>query len=169
MPRTRASRPPLTVIAGLICLVVALAAVIGIAVVSQSSLRISRAAPQAADVRFEEVRRHFPTEHPLLEITGAAGHRQVVLHRREQPAAPGSVTTVRGLAWRAADGSLAEVRLPFWFLRMKLAGGRVTLGALLPEGWDLVRVSADDLAQHGSGLLLDERAPNGDRLLLWDQ
>ena len=167
MPGMRTSRSLLTVIAGLTCLVVALAAIISIAVVSQSALRISNADPRAANARFEEARRHFPTEHPLLEITGADGHRQVVLHRRKPPAAPGSVTTVRGLAWRASDEALAEVELPFWFVRMKLAGGRVTLGALLPRGWDVVRVSADDLVQHGPGLLIDERAPNGDRLLLW--
>lgn len=166
MPGMRTSRSLLTVIAGLTCLVVALAAIISIAVVSQSALRISNADPRAADARFEEAKRQFPDEQALLEMADADGHRRVVLHHR-QPAATASVTMVRGLAWRASDEALAEVELPFWFVRMKLAGGRVTLGALLPRGWDVVRVSADDLVQHGPGLLIDERAPNGDRLLLW--
>ena len=140
---------------------------ISIAVVSQSSFRIGTAARRDADDRFDAVRRRFSDGGPLLEITSAGDHPGMVVHRERLPASPAPVATVRGLAWRASDESLVEVRLPFWFLRMKLAGGRATLGALLPAGWDVVRVSSDDLVRHGPGLLLDERRRNGDRLLLW--
>jgi hypothetical protein len=167
MPRTRAVSRRLAIIAGLTSLGLALVAGISVVVVSQSSFHLRRAAADEAEARFADVKRRFGSVPPLVEIVTSDGHRRAVVHRERQRTSPASLTTVRGLAWHASEQALAEVRLPFWFVRMKLAGGRVTLGALLPEGWDVVRVDTDDLVRHGPGLLLDERAPNGNRLLLW--
>jgi hypothetical protein len=167
MPRTRAPTRRLVLLAGFAGVALALAAALSIAVVSQSSFRISSAAPADANRSFEEARQRFPGASPLLKIVAADGHRTMRVHREYLPASPALITTIRGLAWRPSDGTLAEVRLPVWFVRMKLAGSRATLGALLPDGWDVVQVSADDLVRHGPGLLLDEQAPNGNRLLLW--
>jgi hypothetical protein len=167
MSRARRSHRRLAVIAGVATVVLAIGIAISLGVVSQSSFRIGTAPRRDADDRFEAVRRRFPDRGPLLEITATGDHPGIVVHRERLPVSPAPVTTVRGLAWRAADESLMEVRLPFWFVRMKLAGGRASLGALLPAGWDVVRVSSDDLGRRGPGLLLDERRRSGDRLLLW--
>jgi hypothetical protein len=166
---TRMRRPSrrLGSFGGLAIVALALASLISIAVIWQSSFTIVPAAPRDADARFQQVRERFSGARPLLEIVRGNGRPTMLVHRERLPASRGSTRTIRGLAWRASDRSLAEVRLPFWFVRMKLAGGRVTLSAMLPDGWDIVRVSSDDLVRHGPGLLLDERAPAGDRLLLW--
>jgi hypothetical protein len=167
MSRTRAPSRRLVIIAGLTSLALALAVVITVVVVSQSAFSVRGATPGEAEARFKEVTRRFVNVPPLVEIVMTDGHRRAVVHPERRPTRPASLTVIRGLAWRASDGVLAEVRLPFWFVRMKLAGGRMTLGALLPEDWDVVRVDSGDLVRHGPGLLLDERSPNGNRLLLW--
>ena len=167
MTRMREPSRRTAVLTGLAALVIAAAAIISIAVLSQSALTVGRASQAAANARFEAVRRRFGDAQPLLKIVTADDRARMVVHRERLPATTGSTSTIRGLAWRASGESLAEVRLPFWFVRMKLAGGSAGLGALLPDGWDVVSVSADDLARHGPGLLLDERRANGDCLLLW--
>ena len=140
---------------------------IGVVVLLQSSVRISRAAPADAASRFAALQKRFSSERALMEIATNGGKRRLVVHRNALPDSPAPIAVVRGLAWHESNRTLAEVRLPFWFVRMKLAGGRGTLGALLPTGWDLVQLEPDDLVRHGPGLLLDEQAANGDRLLLW--
>jgi hypothetical protein len=156
----------LLLVAG-VAAVLAIGVGIGVVVLLQSSIRISRAAPVDASNRFAAVRERFAGARALMEIATSGGKRRLVVHRNALPASPAPIAVVRGLAWHESDRTLAEVRLPFWFVRMKLAGGRGTLGALLPTGWDVVQLEPDDLVRHGPGLLLDEQAANGDRLLLW--
>jgi hypothetical protein len=147
--------------------VLAIGVGIGVVVLLQSSIRINRAAPVDAANRFAAVRERFSGARALMEITTSGGKRRLVVHRNALPASPAPIAVVRGLAWHESDRTLAEVRLPFWFVRMKLAGGSGTLGALLPTGWDIVQLEPHDLVRHGPGLLLDEQAANRDRLLLW--
>jgi hypothetical protein len=162
MPRHPRRLIVLAVAAG----VLVISAAISITVVMQSSLTISHAPPAEAARRFAVLRQRFPGARALIEIVDDAGQSRLVVHRDTLPAAPAPVTAVRGLAWRESNRTLAEVRLPFWFVRMKLAGGRGTLGALLPAGWEVVQIEPDDLGRHGPGLLCDEQAVNVDRLLL---
>src|SRR4051812_18882723 len=145
MSRARGSPRRLAIFAGVATVVLALAIAVSIAVVSQSSLRIGTADRHDADVRFNAVRRQFSHADPLLELASSGAGAGILVHRERLPASAAPITTLRGLVWRASDESLVDVRLPFWFVRMKLAGGRATIGALLPEGWDVVHVSSDDL------------------------
>ena len=140
---------------------------ISVLVLLQSSIEVSRALPADAARRFDTLRQRFSGAPALMEIDRTAGGSRLLVHREALPVSPAPVAVVRGLAWHESDRTLAEVRLPFWFVRMKLAGGRGTLGALLPAGWDIVQLEADDLVRHGPGLLLGEQTANGDRLLLW--
>jgi hypothetical protein len=155
------------VVVALVVAGLALAAGITVTVLMQSSVTVSHPVPADAASRFAALRQRFQGARPLIEIADKEGTGRLVVHRDALPATPAPVTTVRGLAWRASNRTLADVRLPFWFIRLKLAGGRATLGALLPAGWEIVDLAPDDLVRHGPGLLLDEQAANGDRLLLW--
>jgi hypothetical protein len=164
---TMSSRPRRLVLVLAVAAVLAIALSLGVVVLMQSSISISRAAPAEAAHRFAAVRQRFSGARALTEIARSAGESRLIVHREALPVSAAPIAAIRGLAWRESDRTLAEVRLPFWFVRMKLAGGRGTLGALLPAGWDIVQLEPDDLVRHGPGLLLDEQAANGDRLLLW--
>ncbi len=78
MTRMREPSRRTAVLTGLAALVIAAAAIISIAVQSQSALTVGRASQAAADARFEAVRRRFGDAQPLLKIVTADGRARMV-------------------------------------------------------------------------------------------
>ena len=79
---------------------------------------------------------------------------------------PAPLAHVRVLAFRAREGRLVHADVPFWFLKLKGPGAVV---ALRGTGVDLGKMGLTPrhLERQGPGLVLDERQPGGDRLMIW--
>ena len=142
---------------------VALLAVGVFGVFAWQSISIETLAQDHAIARFERARSMFSGRPPILTASGG----------RLRPAVPPAGPVQRPtrfcvLAYRAPEGRLATVSLPFWFLTMK---GPAVAYSLRDTGLDLDRlgVTPADLERYGPALVLDETRANGDRLLIWTE
>lgn len=77
------------------------------------------------------------------------------------------------LAYEPAGSRLVRVRFPFWFVKVKTTN-QLNLGTLvsaLSSDWDNLdlKVTEDDLAQRGPGLVLDHTRADGGRIILWSE
>jgi hypothetical protein len=143
-----------------------IASVVGLTVFGISVWRISdfeTLPPSEARVRFSAVRDSLPAGEPLLLIEPGGG---VAPNPAADAGRGGRVRTVGFLAYRAADDRLLRLDVPFWFYRFKEPSTRFFL-AQLDVDLAHLRITSDQLAGHGPGLVLDESLPNGNRLLVW--
>ena len=133
-------------------------------------VQITTAAPADADQRFAEARSRFKDAQPLIELD----RRGEVLRSRlqeAQEARTGStepLDTLHILAWDADDERIVDVAVPFWLLRLNR--GSISqfddAGGLRRAN---LRITAEDLERVGPALLVDHRAPDGGRVLVWTQ
>ena len=116
---------------------------------------------------FDEARAKFKTAQPLIEIDALdrpRGLRSV----KSLPTSAEKPKDLYVLAWDPDDGHLARISLPFWVLRF----GRQKIDFLKgPNGLDFERLNVDvgELERIGPALVLDYRAPSGERVLIWTQ
>lgn len=70
------------------------------------------------------------------------------------------------LLYRSPENKLVQSDIPFWFFRLKGSAARF---ALRGSGLDMDRlgVTPADIARQGPGLILDEQAADGGRILVW--
>ncbi|MCP3914490.1 MAG: hypothetical protein GY711_02910 [bacterium] len=81
------------------------------------------------------------------------------------------ISSLNLMTWQPAEGRLARIDFPFWFVRAKLTD-QVNLGTLtsiMARDWENLdlRVTEDDLVARGPGLVLDHTREDGARLILW--
>ncbi len=148
--------------------VLACAAVGGIVVfgvMASRAITVERADSAAALSRVEAVRATFGRQ-PALLVRDADGR----LARNVNAPAPraGTLHHLHVLAYRAASARLVDVDIPFWFFKLKAPAAQYLVR---DTGFDLqtLGVTAADLEQQGPGLVLDELAAAGDRLLIWTE
>jgi hypothetical protein len=116
-----------------------------------------------AETEFEEMRRRFAGQQPLIELSN--DHREPIIHpRRGEPA---EIQTLRVLDPHA--GKLVRVNLPFWLLRMAPSRKSSFRSAgVFDFDTDRVRLGVDDVERAGPGLVLDARDPgSGALVLVW--
>ena len=115
----------------------------------------------AATLSFDEVRRRFPGQQPVLDIVDD----QKAVVRREPPVETpaGSLQRLQLLAWDPRDRDLARITLPFWLLRMKPASSRVTVNHRE------IDITVEQIERYGPVLLIDHQSQGGDRLLIWTE
>jgi hypothetical protein len=129
------------------------------------AVSVEVASASEALTRFTAVRKRFADQVPMLRVDAAGG----ITRSASPPAAAWAVPGVKRLevlGYRAAEERLVMAHVPFWFLSLK---GPALQFAVRDTGLDMERLglTAEDLAQHGPGLVLDQASPNGDRLLVW--
>jgi hypothetical protein len=116
---------------------------------------------------FDSAREHFKSVQPLIEVDPFERPRETRA-LAEIPTSSIRPTNLNVLAWNPEDGKLVRVAVPFWVLRL----GNDKLGFLRErEGlnFDRLRLNAAELERIGPALVLDYRAPSGERVLLWTQ
>lgn len=105
-----------------------------------------------------------------LEVSGGG---EVLVRRDLERPRPASLRTLHLLAWEPGRARLLRIDFPFWFVRMKMSDtlNLGTLTAALARDWDSLDLSVAerDLERRGPGLVLDQRRPDGARLLLWTE
>ncbi len=97
----------------------------------------------------------------------------VSVRRELEGSEPAPLSKLNLLTWQPKEGRLLRVGFPFWFVRAKMTDSLNlgTLTSVLVGDWknlDL-RVSEDDLALRGPGLILDHTSADGTRVLLWTE
>jgi hypothetical protein len=125
------------------------------------------ASPAAATRDFDEVRRRFENQKPLIELDERGRFRRANSDRSAPPgtAAPQNLYV---LAFDPDDGRIVRVTVPFWLLRLKMGGTSIDFNGNSMDLEDL-KLSVEDLERFGPTLIVDHREESGDRVLVWSQ
>jgi hypothetical protein len=128
------------------------------------SVTIERAEPSDALRHFAQIESRFNSEEPVLRIEADGTLSRRALLEGE----PKHLSKFHALAYRVHEQRLVHAVVPFWFLKVK---GPAVQYALRDTELDLQRlgITPADLEQYGSGVVLNETRPNGDRLLVWTE
>jgi len=121
-----------------------------------------------AQRQFVDARARFAGQQPLIEMRRGD---EPVLHREVITASrPERIETLRVLAYDEHGGKLVNVTIPMWLLRM-FPSKRMSF--LSDNGIDFdsdrVHVTLEDLERRGPGLVLEQAARRGSRVLVWPE
>jgi len=132
----------------------------------RQNMSVTRSNEDAATQQFEDVRRRFPGQQPLIQLVD--GRPQYAADRASEAAPAVPLTSVHVIAYDRDEGNTVTFSLPFWLLRMK--SGPIRISAY-QQGWDDRGVSfrVEDIEKHGPGIIVDVTEPNEGRVLIWAQ
>ena len=121
-----------------------------------------------ADQQFEQIRAGFKDQTPL--ITAEPDGQSVRLHAEGRAPFTGQLTALNIAAYDLRAGKLVRFTVPFWLMRLG-NDGRLSLGDGSLDGVKKYadKLTVKDLEALGPGLIVDERKPNGDRVLIWTE
>jgi hypothetical protein len=120
-----------------------------------------------ADQQFEQIRGRFKDQTPL--ITAEPDGHNVRLRAEGRAAFTGQLTALNVAAYDLHAGKLVRFTVPFWLMRLG-HDGRVSLGDGTLDGVKGAdKLTVKDIEALGPGLIVDERKPNGDRVLVWTE
>jgi hypothetical protein len=111
----------------------------------------------------EDVRARFSGVTPVIALRPTG---PVLLRPAPEGKPSGELKTLHILRWNIQDEEMSRVDLPFFVLRMRDAPFRLQI-----EGDDVASVSTSlriaDIERYGPTLLMDDRLPDGGRVLVW--
>ena len=142
------------------------AALVGLAVfglLASSVTSVTDSDQAAAYEVFRAVIDSLDSGPPRLQRDGSGN----LVSRAVPPGKSGARPVKLGvLLYRPSENKLVQSHIPFWFFRLKASTARF---ALRGSGFDMdqLGVTPADIARQGPGLILDEQAPDGGRLLVW--
>jgi hypothetical protein len=167
--------PPPSRRRGLPPLVTVLVVLVGLAIVVGGTgfylfvqnFAIERRSAAAADAAFDQVRRQFPGQAPMVTVATDPGGRALrpTISREPGPQAGRKIDALHILAYNPRSGRLARITIPFWLIRLK--GNAFSLDRYLDEVHADSQLTADDLQRHGPGIVLDFENRRGARVLVW--
>lgn len=120
-----------------------------------------------ADQQLDEIRARFKDATPLI-TADPDGHGGQL---RTEGRAPftGQLESLHFAAYDSTAGKLVRFTVPFWLIRMGTEG-QITLGHGALDGVrGAEKLTVKDLEALGPGLLIDDRKPDGDRVLVWTE
>jgi len=126
--------------------------------------------PEVARAAFVDARVRARDGPPYLEVLEDGS---VLVHRDLEGETPVALRALNVMAWEPVGERLLTIEFPFWFVRLKMSKA-LNLGTLtttLAGDWQNLdlRVSEEDLQRRGPGLVLDQVASDGSRILLWTE
>jgi len=120
-----------------------------------------------ADQQFDDIRARFKNKAPLIDAD-ADGHG-AELRAEGRPAFTGQLESLHVAAYDPRAGKLVRFTVPFWLMRLG-KDGKLSIGEGALDGVrGAEKLTVKDLEAFGPGLLIDERKPNGDRVLVWTE
>jgi hypothetical protein len=142
----------------------------GVYVVSRN-MNIQQTSEASATERFERTLAALPNKTPLLVFDGPT------VRRSEQPAAEveiakptappaAPVTALHFMVWDPEDRHIVEFRVPFWLFRLS---GSVDVGSDHGFDFEQLKLSPEEVARRGPGLILDHKTRDGERVMMWAQ
>jgi hypothetical protein len=137
-------------------------------------VRTETASTQDVQEQFEQARKRFAGQQPLVEI-GKTGNndRQVLVHKPpETTERRTNLQSIQVLAYDPREGRLVRVDVPVWLARMAMSnrGGsghrRITINGENIE-FDAGDLTFEDIERHGPGLIVDVSDERGSQVLVW--
>jgi hypothetical protein len=119
----------------------------------------------AATEDFKSIRQRFASQKPLVELDD----RGNFLHANvDRPSGTTPPQTLNVMYFDPRDERVVHMDLPFWLLRLKMHGTRITVGG---GNIDLAKLhlTIEDLERFGPTLILDQKDGDGSRVLVWTQ
>jgi len=163
---TRKKRLWIPIVIGvlLLCGVIAVGVMVFTAMWFRQNLTITQGGEDAATLQFEEVRRRYPGQEPLIQLVDGRPHYAAA--RAGQAAPRGPLSSIHVIAYDRDEGNTVTFSLPFWLLRMK--PGPIRISAY-QQGWDDrgVEFRVEDIEKHGPGIIVDVTERNEGRVLIW--
>ena len=165
MPKRKTWIWILVSIAGVCVVGLIVIAVAGVMFVTRH-VTTTRATTADAQRAFDTAKALFKDQQPLIELDRLDQPR-ITRQLSQLPTATHKVEYMWVLVWKERDEQLVKVSLPFWLLR--LGRQKIDLGGT--RGFDLERLNLDvnELERVGPTLILEHRAPAGERVLIWTQ
>jgi hypothetical protein len=114
---------------------------------------------------FDEVRRQFTNQKPLIELD-ERGH--FVHANTDRPTSDRRPQSLNVMAFDPDEGRVVKMDIPFWLLRLKMRGSKVDIGH---DSFDLsdMKLTVEDLERYGPTLIVDHKGRAGERVLVWSQ
>ena len=130
----------------------------------RQNLVVTASNEESANQQFEEVRKRFPGQQPLIQIVD--GKPELNSARAGETPAQTTLSTMHVIAYDPDEGNIVNFSLPFWLLRMK--SGPIRISAY-QQGWDDRGVSfrVEDIEKHGPGIIVDVARPGEGRVIVW--
>ena len=146
--------------------VVAVGAIVLTAMWFRQNMSVTRSSQDAATQQFEDVRRRFHGQEPLIQLVD--GRPQYAASRVSEAVARTPLTSVHVIAYDRDEGNTVTFSLPFWLLRLK--SGPIRISAY-QQGWDDRGVSfrVEDIEKHGPGIIVDITEQDEGRVLILAQ
>jgi len=115
----------------------------------------------AADKEMDAVRTRYAPRPPLVEIVDPRSAD--IRINREQGPAPGAVSTVHIVNWKAENSELVRTEVPLWLMRFS-SMNLLSKAGVTPARF---RLTVDDIERYGPGIVTDYRSPGVFRILVW--
>jgi hypothetical protein len=115
--------------------------------------------------QFDAARAAFKDQRPLIEVDALDAPR-ITKPLASFPTSPTKPQELLVMAWNPDDERVVQVSMPFWLLKL---GGRNMDFGNQGHGLNLDRLNLDiqELERIGPMLVLDLRAPSGQRVIVW--
>jgi len=156
--------------------VVVLAAILSIGlglavlVLSQSSFDVRSTDAAEAEREFEEIRHRLGDTSPYIVVEVRDGRRVAAVQSGLEPPQPAPVRSVRGIAWGPGSRRRVSVSTPYWVFQATRWKAKALTRVVEPFHQQLgLEFELPDLAPLGPGLVLDERYPDGRRVIVWTE
>jgi hypothetical protein len=121
-----------------------------------------------ADQQLEEIRARFKHQTPLI-VTGENGHDARLQTEGREATFTGQLQSLHVAVYDRRAGKLVRFSMPFWLIRMA-PDGKVSIGDGALDGVrGAEKLTVKDLEALGPGLVVDDRKPDGDRVLVWTE
>lgn len=130
-------------------------------------IETKRATAAAASEEFDAVKASFTTQKPIIELDRDGGFLKA--HTDRPPTAHATTPhQLHILAFDPSDGRIVRFSLPFWLLKMKAGNATIDLNGNRMDLEDL-RLTVADLERLGPALIVDHKAQDGERVLVWSR
>lgn len=131
----------------------------------RSHVEVRATTTAAATTDFDAVRARFAAQKPLIELDD---HGEFIRANTDRPAGTTPPQTLNVMAFDPDDEKVVRMELPFWLLRLKSGGNRISMGG---GNVDLakLRLTVEDLERFGPTLIVDHKDHKGSRVLVWSQ
>jgi hypothetical protein len=124
-------------------------------------LETTSVAETEARTEFETVRTKFGGRPPLIDVANPKSG-DIRVNRVKHPQGL-RANTVYVLTWNAEDDQLLKTDIPLWMMRFSSINVLSHLG-IAPNRY---RLTAEDVASFGPGIVVDYSEPGAKRVLIW--
>ncbi len=119
---------------------------------------------------FAAARTRFEGQQPIIQIQ--MGDRVVRTRVTRKPPAEATgppLESMHVMVWDPKEGRIVRVSLPFWLLRLSNRGSIHFSSERTHLSFEHLDLTVDDLAKYGPALIVDQKMPSGERVLIWTQ